>query len=73
MDLPAYQTFLNSSNMNDFWMILKWLLFFVAPLVMIYVAFELVGWIASLVKKSVTDEDDENRRRRRYEEEDDYY
>lgn len=69
--VPPYQTFLDGENMGIFWEYVKWILFLVAPIVMIWVAIELVGRFTKVVKGTVHDE--EIRRRRTYDDDDDYY
>lgn len=71
MDLP-YQTMLDGEFMGQFWEYVKYFLFFVAPLVMIWVAIQLVGRLVGVVRNSVED-DDEYSRRRRYNDDEDYY
>lgn len=68
-----YQTILDGANMAQFWGYVKYFLFFVAPVVMIWVAVVLVGRVAGVVRHTV--EDEKNPRRRRYDDEDDddYY
>lgn len=60
--MPEYQTFLSGENMEVFWHWIKWLLFYVAPSVMILVALytgeELVKVIRGVFKKDDDDEDD---------------
>lgn len=72
MDLPSYTTFLDGSNMTDFWNAVKFFLFYIAPVFMIWVAVELVGWIIRTVRHTV--DDGEGRRHRHHDDdEDDYY
>lgn len=71
MDLP-YQTMLDGEFMGQFWEYVKYFLFFVAPLVLIWVAIQLVGRLVGVVRNSVED-DDEYSRRRRYNDDEDYY
>lgn len=42
MNLPDYQSFLSGQRLTDFWQIVKWLLFFIAPVVMIFFAVEVL-------------------------------
>lgn len=72
MGLPPFVTILDGGNMNLFWGYVKWFLFLVAPLVMIWVAVELVGRFTRVVKTSVEDEDEDYRRRSRYDDYDEY-
>lgn len=69
MGLP-YQTILDGDNMGQFWEYLKFFMFFIAPVVMIWVAIQLVGWVVRMIRGTVTEEDT---RRRRYDDDDDDY
>ena len=71
MDLPPFVTFLDGAMMGLFWGYVKWFLFLVAPLVMIWVAIEIAARFSGVVKGAV--EDDDDYRRRRHDEDDDYY
>lgn len=70
MDLPPFVTILDGKAMDQFWGYIKWFLFLVAPVVMIWVAIELVGWLAGVIRGTVEDDD---KPRRRHEEDDEYY
>lgn len=73
MNLP-YQTILDGANMATFWEFVKYFLFFIAPIIMIWVAIELAGRIGGVIKGAVHEGEDYDRRRRRYDgEDDDYY
>lgn len=71
MNLP-YQTILDGAALGTFWEFVKYFLFFIAPLVMIWVAIELVGRLLKIIKGTTenVDDDDYYDRRRRYD--DDY-
>lgn len=58
--MPEFQTFLSGGNLDEFWYYLKWVLFFVAPIVMIYFAIHAVDHLIGVLKKSLhkADEDD---------------
>jgi len=70
MGLP-YQTILDGANMGQFWEYVKYFLFFIAPVVMIWVAIEIVGRVVGVVRNTV--EDDDRPRRIRYDDDDDDY
>lgn len=72
MDLPPFVTILDGGNMNLFWGYVKWFLFLAAPLVMIWVAVELVGRLVGVVKTSVEDDEYEEYRRRSQDDYDEY-
>ncbi|EEL73250.1 MULTISPECIES: hypothetical protein [Bacillus cereus group] len=59
MDLPQYTSFLNADNMGEFWKVLKWLMFYVAPIVMIWFAFQTVGEFIYRLKNSTTEKDED--------------
>lgn len=65
MQLPPYVTFLDSQNMAFLWDVLKWILFAVAPMIMIWVAIQMVGHLVGVVKGTI-DDDEEYERRRPY-------
>ncbi len=59
MDLPQYTSFLNADNMGEFWKIMKWVLFYIAPTIMIWFAIYAVTEFISRVKGSVSGEDED--------------
>ena len=59
MDLPNYTSFLNADNMSEFWKVLKWLMFYVAPIIMIQFALQSVGEFIYSLKNSVTEKDED--------------
>lgn len=63
--LPEYELFLNSERMTQFWEMVKWLLFFIAPVAMIFFAADLLKLFIGMIKKSFGVEKEK-------EEEDDY-
>jgi hypothetical protein len=60
--MPEFQTFFTPDRLSDFWYYVKWVLFFVAPGVMIWLAAEavskMIGVIKSALHKNKDDEDD---------------
>lgn len=63
--MPDYQSFLSGANLEEFWANVKWLLFYVAPVIMIFVAVYAVGHVVKMVrssigKESVKDDDDDD-------------
>jgi hypothetical protein len=50
MNLPEFQSFLTPSRQSDLFETLKWVLFFVAPLVMIWAALESIGHLIQLIR-----------------------
>lgn len=68
MDLPPYTTFF-SGQMDNFWSIIKYLLFYISPAIMIYVAFKLVEILAPQFLDAIFPN---RNRHRRFDEDDDY-
>ncbi|OIJ07631.1 hypothetical protein BKP35_18260 [Anaerobacillus arseniciselenatis] len=60
--MPEFQTFLSGQALEEFWYWIKWLLFYVGPVVMILVALfaaeEIVKVIRSIFLKKDDDDDD---------------
>lgn len=72
MNLP-YQTILDGAASGVFWEYVKYFLFLVSPLVMIWVAVRLVEWIAIIVRGSMENADDDHYYEKRRRHDDDYY
>jgi hypothetical protein len=51
-----YQTFFTPSRLDEFWLMVKWVLFFVAPGIMIYFAVHAVGWLVHTIRVSLLGE-----------------
>lgn len=60
--MPPFQTFLNEQNLNTLFDNLEWILFFIAPVVMIYIALAtlnpLIDLIKGIFKKNDRDDQD---------------
>jgi hypothetical protein len=56
--MPDYQTFFNATNLETLWSNVKWILFFVAPGVMIWTAIHAVELLISVVRETTTSETD---------------
>lgn len=54
--MPEFQTFLNPENMDKLWNNVEWLLFYIAPIVMIYVAITTIGYLIDVIKKAFKSE-----------------
>ncbi|MEB9152826.1 hypothetical protein P4H52_22800 [Bacillus cereus] len=59
MNLPEYTSFLNADNMGEFWKVLKWLMFYIAPIVMIWFAIQSVQEFIYRLKSSTTEKDED--------------
>lgn len=61
MNLP-YETIFDGAKMGEFWEYIKYFMFFVAPVVMIWVAIKLVSMLVIMIRNSMNkghDDDDE--------------
>ncbi|MFO1442673.1 hypothetical protein KDN24_05525 [Bacillus sp. Bva_UNVM-123] len=54
--MPAYEAFLSGENLVKFWEFVKWILFLVAPGVLIWIAVQAIGHLVDVVKKSIAGE-----------------
>ncbi|MEI5915483.1 hypothetical protein [Bacillus albus] len=59
MNLPDYQSFLSGQRLEDFWQIVKWLLFFVAPVVMIFFALDVLKEFYQMIMRFVRGSNEE--------------
>ncbi|MGG5253533.1 hypothetical protein ACQYAD_08560 [Neobacillus sp. SM06] len=50
--MPPYQSFLSGSNLVAFWDNVKWFLFLVAPIIMIFFATDAVGHVFRIIRKA---------------------
>ncbi|WP_017187246.1 hypothetical protein [Alkalibacillus haloalkaliphilus] len=61
--LPEYQTFLDSENMDSFWEMVRWLMFFIAPVIMIFFAADAIKLLVKAIRKGLgmekADQDDD--------------
>ncbi|WP_175615921.1 hypothetical protein [Piscibacillus halophilus] len=53
MDLPSYELFLNAERMDQFWEVLKWVLFFIAPVIMIFVVPDVLQHLVNAIRKGL--------------------
>ncbi|MBP3040573.1 hypothetical protein J9303_13865 [Bacillaceae bacterium Marseille-Q3522] len=67
--MPEYQSFLSGQNLIDFWNQVKWLLFFVAPIVLIFFAVDIIQILVRVIKGQILDESVKSKRD---DEDDDY-
>lgn len=73
MNLP-YKTIFDIGDASQFWEFVKYFLFLVGPIVMIWVAIELVRRLVSIVRGSTENADDDlYYEKRRRNDDDDYY
>lgn len=54
--MPAFQSFLSGNNLVAFWDNVKWILFFVAPIVMIFFGLDTLKLLIRVIRGSVADE-----------------
>jgi hypothetical protein len=50
--MPAYQSFLSGENLVTFWNNVKWMLFLVAPIIMIFFATDTIGFLFRAIRKA---------------------
>jgi hypothetical protein len=50
--MPPYQTFLSGANLATFWNNVKWFLFLIAPIIMIFFATDTVGFVIRIIRKA---------------------
>ncbi|AXM89722.1 hypothetical protein B379_11535 [Anoxybacillus ayderensis G10] len=50
--MPEFQTFFTPARLNEFWYYVKWLLFYVAPAIMIVAAAGALSMFIAMLKKS---------------------
>lgn len=55
--MPAYQSFLSGDNLITFWNNVKWFLFLVAPIIMIFFATDVIGHLVSVIRGTVDDKE----------------
>ncbi|HHY72268.1 MAG TPA: hypothetical protein GX497_03405 [Bacillus bacterium] len=58
--MPEFQTFFTGARLADFWYYVKWFLFLVAPIVMIFIAAEVVGRIIGVIKSAFSNDKDKD-------------
>ncbi|MCL9969571.1 hypothetical protein MX569_03075 [Anoxybacillus kestanbolensis] len=63
--MPEFQTFFTPARLDEFWYYVKWLLFYVAPAIMIVAAAGALSMFIEMMKKSFAntkkiDESDQN-------------
>ncbi|HDR8089642.1 MULTISPECIES: hypothetical protein [Bacteria] len=59
MDIPPYQAFLSGDNLAYFWKIMKWILFLIAPGIMIAMCFPAVEKTIDIIKNIFVKNHDE--------------
>ncbi len=55
MDLPKWQVFLTPTRQADLFAVMKWLLFFVAPVILIWVALAILPLLIEMIRGIFTD------------------
>ncbi|GAA0471845.1 hypothetical protein [Alkalibacillus silvisoli] len=62
--LPEYQLFLDGENLDQFWQMVRWLLFFIAPIIMIFFATDAIKLLIKAIRKGLgmetTEKDDDD-------------
>ncbi|ANB59785.1 hypothetical protein [Anoxybacteroides amylolyticum] len=55
--MPEFQTFFTPARLDEFWYYVKWLLFYVAPMIMIMAAAGAVSMLITVIRKSFANTD----------------
>lgn len=55
--MPEFQTFFTPARLDEFWYYVKWLLFYVAPMIMIMAATGAISMLVAIMKKSFANTD----------------
>ncbi|GGJ63401.1 hypothetical protein GGR02_001403 [Anoxybacillus voinovskiensis] len=55
--MPEFQTFFTPARLDEFWYYVKWLLFYVAPMIMIMTAAGAISLLVVIMKKSFANTD----------------
>jgi len=55
--MPEFQTFFTPARLDEFWYYVKWLLFYVAPMIMIMAAAGAISMLVAIMKKSFANTD----------------
>jgi hypothetical protein len=58
--MPDYQAFLSGQNLTDFWNNVKWLLFLVAPVILIFFATDMVAALVGMIRNAIAGEADKD-------------
>lgn len=69
--MPNYTAFLSGSNLITFWENVKWFLFLVAPIILIFFATDTIGFVVKMIRGAITDE--ANKENKEDEDDDIYY
>ncbi|WP_458414536.1 hypothetical protein ACNQFZ_06625 [Schinkia sp. CFF1] len=59
--MPEFQTFFTGERLTDFWYFVKWFLFLIAPMVMIFIASEVVGKVIEVIKNAIRKDKDKGK------------
>lgn len=68
--MPEFQTFLDGQNMGQFWDNVKWFLFLIAPIVMIFFATDALGWLIKSIRGAFAESTEKEKKK---EDDDDVY
>lgn len=58
--MPEFQTFFTGERLTEFWYYVKWFLFYVAPIFMIWVAAEIIPRIIGVIKSALSNDKDKD-------------
>jgi hypothetical protein len=60
--MPEFQTFFTPARLDEFWYYVKWLLFYIAPMIMIMAASGAISMLIAMIKKSFANEEQINQK-----------
>ncbi|BDG46415.1 hypothetical protein [Parageobacillus sp. KH3-4] len=60
--MPQFQTFFTPARLDEFWYYVKWLLFYVAPMIMIIAAAGAISILIVMIKKSFANAEEINKK-----------
>lgn len=58
--MPEFETFFTGDRLVDFWYFVKWFLFLVAPIIMIFFAADVVGKMIGVIKSAIRNDKDKD-------------
>lgn len=60
MEIPEYVSFLSGDNLVDFWSLVKWFLFALGSVVMIFLAVDILTFLIIKVREGLTNDKDDD-------------
>ncbi|GIN62753.1 hypothetical protein J27TS8_27460 [Robertmurraya siralis] len=53
--MPDFTSFLSGTNLMTFWENVKWFMFLVAPIILIFFATDIIAFVVKVIRGSVTE------------------